>query len=448
MTFGKGDHLPHRKRAAPPKARGRRSKELRKLAKQARAQVQQAREDNKSEPRDEDDEDDEDDDEDDSSDEFDEDDDDDDDDDDDYQDSEAFGGKQQALTMEQRKSFGMDVLTQEELRIAIKVLYMWKYESPAESEWKPIITELKSEIGVSRNSIKKVFKGCRDGRANPEKKQKGGGRKPKLAEDNAGLIAGVAALNGSASPRMATQICNAENPPELRVCRNTFMNTIKIYTDHEEVAILRRKTGSKDPESDWAKARVTIATQMLAQIKLGRDIDANNSLLEPTFEDVEKKSTQPPIFPDGVIFCDKNHSVASLGGAGHKGSFGRRQNRIAVHPKTGRLLRLASGGVMPKRKFRVVAKYTTEARGCYGVCCPVIDGIEHGQFIETFDYTEKKLLSIKAYKIQMEKEMSYRRNMKSQGWKDYVSASPYLDWYGKENWKTHLQDAPAMRKYK
>jgi hypothetical protein len=40
MTFGKGDHLPCRKQAAPPKARGRRTKELRKLAKQACAQVQ------------------------------------------------------------------------------------------------------------------------------------------------------------------------------------------------------------------------------------------------------------------------------------------------------------------------------------------------------------------------------------------------------------------------
>jgi hypothetical protein len=38
MTFGKGKQLvPHRKQAAPPKARGRRTKELRKLAKQARA---------------------------------------------------------------------------------------------------------------------------------------------------------------------------------------------------------------------------------------------------------------------------------------------------------------------------------------------------------------------------------------------------------------------------
>jgi DNA repair photolyase len=48
----------------------------------------------------------------------------------------------------------------------------------------------------------------------------------------------------------------------------------------------------------------------------------------------------------------------------------------------------------------------------------------------------------------MEKEMNYHRKLKSQGWKDYVSVNPYLDWYGEENWKTHLQDAPAMQKYK
>jgi hypothetical protein len=103
---------------------------------------------------------------------------------------------------------------------------------------------------------------------------------------------------------------------------------------------------------------------------------------------------------------------------------------------------------MPKCKFRVVAKYITEARRYYGVCCPAIDGIEHGQFIETFDYTEKELVSIKTYKILMQQEMTYRHNMKSQGWKDDVGANPYLDQYGKENWKTHLKDAPAMRKYK
>jgi hypothetical protein len=66
----------------------------------------------------------------------------------------------------------------------------------------------------------------------------------KLAEDNEGLIAGAAALNGSASPMMATEICNAASETtypdkDLKICRNTFMKTLKAYTDFESVAILR-----------------------------------------------------------------------------------------------------------------------------------------------------------------------------------------------------------------
>jgi hypothetical protein len=187
-----------------------------------------------------------------------------------------------------------------------------EFHSPPKSDWKPIVTVLKKRLGVARKSIQRVFKGCRDGSANPEKKQKGGGRKPKLAEDNAGLIAGVAALNGSASPKMATKICNAANPPELRICRNTFMRTIKAYTDCESVAILRRKTGSKDPESDWAKARVIIATQMLAQTKLGRDIDADNNLLQVAFEDVEEKKCHRQFFRTGLFFAMKTTLLLAL----------------------------------------------------------------------------------------------------------------------------------------
>jgi hypothetical protein len=92
-------------------------------------------------------------------------------------------------------------------------------------------------------------------------------------------------------------------------------------------------------------------------------------------------------------------------------------------------------------------KYSTEARGCYGACCPVIDGVEKAQFIETFDYTEKKLISLKAYKILMQKEMAYRRKMKSQGWRNYNGANPYLERYG-DDWEAHLKESPALRKYK
>jgi hypothetical protein len=129
------------------------------------------------------------------------------------------------------------------------------------------------------------------------------------------LIAGAAALNGSASPKMVTEICNAVNKaafPEnfessYKVCRNTFMSTLQAYTDFESIAILRRKTGSKDPTSKWAVARLTIASQMLEQIEVGKQVDNGEMSLSQAFEEVEKNDVPPPIFPDAIIYCDENH---------------------------------------------------------------------------------------------------------------------------------------------
>ena len=467
MTFGKGQQRqPNRKRAAskaPFRAAG--TKTSRKRGKQACNQVQQEVEavdaisekvsnvdvedeyleraeprDNAREESDEDTEDEEDD--------QDDEDDEDDEDDDDF----IMGGKRR-LTMEERKSLGMNIVTYEERRVSVKVAYVWEFDSPPENDWGPLVTLLKARVGLSRETIKKVFKGCLDGVANPEKKQKVCGRKHKLAEDNEGLIAGAAALNGCISPKMATEICNAVNETtypdkDLKICRNTLLNTIKAYTDLESVAILRRKTGSKDPESAWAVSRVEFVTQLDDQMKLGKQIDDNVTSLRQVFEDVEKNNTPQPVWSDGILYTDENHCQASIGGAGHEGSFSKRQYRIAVDPKTGKLLRLANGGVVPKRKFRVVPKYTTEARGCYGVCSPIIDGKEQGQFIETFDYTGTKLLSIKAYKKLMEAEMTYRRGMKTRGWKDYNGKNPYLERYGEAEWEAQLKKSPSMRKFK
>jgi hypothetical protein len=92
---------------------------------------------------------------------------------------------------------------------------------------------------------------------------------------------------------MATDICNAVNAQhKLKICTHTFRRSLKMYTDFEPIAIISQKTGSKDSKSDWAKARVTSATQILAQIncKLGMEIDGNNTLLWLAFEDVEKEN--------------------------------------------------------------------------------------------------------------------------------------------------------------
>jgi hypothetical protein len=121
----------------------------------------------------------------------------------------------------------------------------------------------------------------------PRKQKRGAGRKHKLSRDNDGHIAGVAALNGSASPYMATEICNAVNktnfPNEYkasyRICHNTFMSTLRAYTDFESRAISRQKTGKKDKESAWAVARKLIAEQILDQTQIGKNFDNGELML-------------------------------------------------------------------------------------------------------------------------------------------------------------------------
>ena len=128
---------------------------------------------------------------------------------------------------------------------------------------------------------------------------------------------------------------------------------------------------------------------MLEQIQIRKQLDSN----EITYHDAyENPNNPPPIFPDAVLHVDENHTIASLGGgAGHDRSFARMQYFVTVDRRTAALKRKSEGGVILQQRFCVVAKYTTEAHGAYGVCCPIIDSEERPQFMKTWDYTGKNL---------------------------------------------------------
>jgi hypothetical protein len=80
---------------------------------------------------------------------------------------------------------------------------------------------------------------------------------------------------------------------------------------------------------------------------------------------------------------------------------------VSVDKTTGALKKRCDGGVILQRRYQVVAKYTTEARGCYGVCCPVVDSEEKPQFMKTWNYTGKTLVSYKVWKQEERYEMTY-----------------------------------------
>jgi hypothetical protein len=274
----------------------------------------------------------------------------------DNEDGDCFEEQECKMTMEERTAMGLLVVAQEETRVAIKVCYVMEYGEPNEDDWPSIIAELSTRFRVTPKVVRRVFADCRGGKKNAEKQKEGAGRKHKLSHNNAGLIAGAAALNGLASPYMATKICNAVNktnfPDEFeahyKICRNTLMSTLQAYTDFESKAILRRKTGKKDKESDWAVARKTIAEQILDQIETGKKIDNGEITLQEAFQNVETSDAPPPLFQDSILYLDENHTVATLGGAGHDGSFSRKQHMVSVDKDTGQLKRKSEGGVMPQ----------------------------------------------------------------------------------------------------
>jgi hypothetical protein len=200
------------------------------------------------------------------------------------------------------------------------------------------------------------------------------------------------------------------------------MRSIRAYTDVKHQGILKRKTGRKDKDSEWAKARVARAKMNKRQFELGDQVDRGDIKLE----DCEI----PPLFADAILSSDQSHMKAiPVGGSGHAGSQSVKQYRIAMNPTTGRLAPLESGGQMPERRQQLHTKFDSHAQGCYTVACPIIDGKKQGRFLPTYNYTGRNMQSAKCYDISVKNELKRLQGSKNQ-WKDFNSENPYLERYG------------------
>jgi hypothetical protein len=58
------------------------------------------------------------------------------------------------LTMKERESLGLDLVSYEQIRGAVMVTYVRELKSPPECDWRAIVTTLKGRLGLSRKSIR------------------------------------------------------------------------------------------------------------------------------------------------------------------------------------------------------------------------------------------------------------------------------------------------------
>jgi hypothetical protein len=336
---------------------------------------------------------------------------------------------------------------EEEVRTYIMCSYHFRFDAPDEGDWSEAVQTLVRETGCSDKTVKLVFKKCLNQDKKPAARKSGSGRPRKLSRDNKGLKAAAIALNIGLPPTMATEVCNQTNLEEygqrfhdekMKISRNALIDTLHSYTDVKVSAILRRKSGSKDKTSAWAKARLALCKQLVRALELGKLLDEGKI----KWEDCEIT----PLWRDGILWCDENHiKVVLPGGSGHSSSFAGRQYRISMD-QNGELKSLKDGGMMPERKQRLVAKFPEEARACYGVSVPSVNDNESGEalpkptMMPPWDYTVTTLCSKSAYESKKKQKIASRKQAKKNPWAAFKdTTNPYRACFGDESWEEELK---------
>jgi hypothetical protein len=84
------------------------------------------------------------------------------------------------------------------------------------------------------------------------------------------------------------------------------------------------------------------------------------------------------------------------------------------------------------------------------VARPFVNGVQKPQMMKTFNYTEKKLISVKVSRTrygEINKKYSNWKGKDAQRWRPYKGmAEPFKARYG-DNWEAEITAVPMFKKY-
>jgi len=182
---------------------------------------------------------------------------------------------------------------------------------------------------------------------------------------------------------------------------------------------LSTKSGKKDVDSPWARARLNQFQQIKYQLEYGDAVENGAAFCTPPWY-----KEAPPMHLDGIVWWDEHHRKVILG---HVSKY---ENRVAVDAH-GVPTAVSDGGVLPKKMPNTVTKYAKEARGLFGVA--VVDGI--GSKAVPFDYTNRKVVGMKAYDGHVAAELERVRPLRGL-WG--VAGAGYAERY-KDTWQDEVK---------
>lgn len=303
------------------------------------------------------------------------------------------------------------------------------------------------------------------------------GRHRKLTESEDRLVA--RALNKGMGIQMTHAIVNHNRAADNKVSFSTVWRSASRGFGGSCHNRPTKKTGSKDEDSIWAKARLAIGLQLQQQfrdndqegehmvgvpvVKLfggvpytGKVIayDPAEKYYKVRYDDGDENELEyhelrikewKRIDRRAVLWCDEKHKKVIFGMAN------RHEWLFFVDPNnTAEFMKEQNGGVKQQVRPRTKAKYMGECRGIFGVMMRELpDGTLEGDRMTPLDYTGQKVVGPVAYEKLFRAEIKRVSELKTTGtrssvhWKqagEGLEGGPYQAKFG-SRWKQEVKAA-------
>jgi hypothetical protein len=288
-------------------------------------------------------------------------------------------------------------LSEPDERTAIKTVYT-QIGKPPPSDWAGkggtiSVIRRRLNLGGSPRKVRRTLEdlAAQGDAFDPKAASRRGGRKRKLSVVECEIAADMLRRGlGLSQSTITLNVIRAKNN-QGKVARTTVRDSVRALVGAESRRTVKRATGNKDKDSNWAKARLQQAKQYKDQLARGGVATTRRAAL---------------VACAGLELCqiawwDEKHSKCVLGPSG------KFQWTFTVGPDF-RFLAPENGGKLFEPAKVIQPKFDQEARFAFGVMMKRADGgrREVGVRLPPFEYTGKKMLGLAAYEKAVREEVT------------------------------------------
>ena len=286
-------------------------------------------------------------------------------------------------------------------RHAVKYLFIHKFGSPPEEEWKDIhlVDTIMQRLEIPYNSrsivvtlLKAILVSVNTGTKHKCDAKRN--RKLKIIDHTAEAKVIYHAMESGLSTALTTFLVNTwraskeiPEPPLSWSAVNNFISRSKIIKRTKRG---RKKSGKTDVNCMWSTARLAEVKQFKEMLRLGS--------LPPDHIDVVN-SPFPPLLLHAIAWWDEKHAKVKLG---HESKW---ENRLYRNPFDNQPTEPEFGGVLPPAMPNTSMKFAEEARFLFGVAMRKEGEDMVGIKAEPFSYTGRHVVGVKAYDAAIKAEL-------------------------------------------